>query len=203
MKKMKKMKKILSVLILFLFVSSCGMQGGLQRNRPASGLEWNSKNSNSQDENIAENIDLVKEKKVDVNAKKISSNSKVTNYNKIHNGDLASNSKNLSDLESEISSNSNTSFSVIDKLNYTNLSPKNKINKEEKNMKEKRKEIKKALKDDVPVGLLYVLCFFIPWVAVGLATNWDIETVVYNILLSLLFVIPGIIHAFIVVRNNS
>ena len=102
-----------------------------------------------------------------------------------------------------VSSNSNTSFSVIDKLNYTNLSPKNKINKEEKNMKEKRKEIKKALKDDVPVGLLYVLCFFIPWVAVGLATNWDIETVVYNILWSLLCGIPGIIHAFIVVRNNS
>ncbi len=125
------MKKNVSVLILLLIVSSCGMHGGLQRNRPASGLEWNSKSSNSQDENIAENIDLVKENKVDVNAKKINSNSKVISNNVNYN-DLASNSKNLSDLESVLFSNSITSLSKVDKSNYTNLTSKKQINKEEK-----------------------------------------------------------------------
>ena len=65
------------------------------------------------------------------------------------------------------------------------------------------KLVKKALKDDVPVGLLYVLCFFIPWLAVGFATNWDVKTVVINILWTFLCGIPGIIHAIIVVGRNS
>jgi uncharacterized membrane protein YqaE (UPF0057 family) len=44
---------------------------------------------------------------------------------------------------------------------------------------------------------MYVLAVLLPWVAVGLHTNWSMSTV-YNILWSFLFVIPGIIHAFIV-----
>ena len=57
--------------------------------------------------------------------------------------------------------------------------------------------------DDVPVGLLYVLCFFFPFVAVGLVTDWDIKAVLINILLTALCGIPGIIHAFIVVSKNT
>ena len=59
------------------------------------------------------------------------------------------------------------------------------------------------LGDDVSTGLLYVLCFFIPWLAVGLATDWDIKKVLINILWTMLCGIPGIIHAFIVVSKNS
>ena len=65
------------------------------------------------------------------------------------------------------------------------------------------KIVKKALKNDVPTGLLYVLCFFIPWLAVGLATDWDMKTVLINLLWTLLCGIPGIIHAIIVVGRNS
>ena len=74
------------------------------------------------------------------------------------------------------------------------------------NMKKKEKALKASdsnLGGDVPTGLLYVLCFFIPWLAVGLATDWDIKKVLINILLTMLCGIPGIIHAFIVVSKNS
>lgn len=47
-----------------------------------------------------------------------------------------------------------------------------------------------------PVGM-YVLAVFIPWLAVGLHTDWSISTL-YNVLWCCLFGIPGIIHAFIV-----
>ena len=63
--------------------------------------------------------------------------------------------------------------------------------------------VKKALKDEVPTILLYVLCFFIPFLAVGLATNWDLTAVVINLLLCFLFFLPGVIHAIIVVGRNS
>jgi uncharacterized membrane protein YqaE (UPF0057 family) len=92
-------------------------------------------------------------------------------------------------------------------------SPKNKevkqVAKEVKQVaKQEIKALKKALKsqsksDDVPVGLLYALCFFFPFVAVGLVTDWDVKEVIVNILLTCLCGIPGIIHAFIVVSKNS
>ncbi|HIP35519.1 MAG TPA: YqaE/Pmp3 family membrane protein [Crocinitomix sp.] len=50
--------------------------------------------------------------------------------------------------------------------------------------------------------LLYLLAFFIPPVAVGLVTDWDMGQVVLNIILWALCVIPGIIHALIVVSKN-
>ena len=65
------------------------------------------------------------------------------------------------------------------------------------------KIVKKALKNGPSTGLLYVLCFFIPWLAVGLATDWDMKTVLINILWTFLCGIPGIIHAIIIVGRNS
>lgn len=56
---------------------------------------------------------------------------------------------------------------------------------------------------DVPVWVLYLLAFFIPFVAVGLVTDWDVGQVLLNLLLCLLCGIPGIIHAFIVVARET
>lgn len=75
-----------------------------------------------------------------------------------------------------------------------------------------RKELKAAVKEMkkneglnkssggyFPNWALYVLCLFIPPVAVGFATNWDIIMVLINVCWCLLFFIPGVIHALIVV----
>lgn len=51
-------------------------------------------------------------------------------------------------------------------------------------------------------GLLFVLCFLIPWLAVGLATDWDVQIVIYNLLWSLTC-IGAIIHAIIVVNREA
>jgi uncharacterized membrane protein YqaE (UPF0057 family)/cell division protein ZapA (FtsZ GTPase activity inhibitor) len=77
------------------------------------------------------------------------------------------------------------------------------VKKAKQEVKALKKEMKQEKSDDVPVGLLYVLCFFIPFVAVGLATDWDITTVLINILWTMLCGIPGIIHAFIIVGRNT
>jgi len=69
-----------------------------------------------------------------------------------------------------------------------------------KAMSTSKKQSQKS--NDVPVGLLYVLCFFIPFVAVGIVTDWDITTVLINVLWTALCGIPGIIHAIIVVNRN-
>ena len=89
--------------------------------------------------------------------------------------------------------------------------------KESKNVVDQKvfnkSELKKALKEakksnsskggDVPIGVLYLLCFLFPVLAVGLATNWDLMPMIYNILWTLLCGIPGIIHAIIVVKREA
>jgi uncharacterized membrane protein YqaE (UPF0057 family) len=47
--------------------------------------------------------------------------------------------------------------------------------------------------------LLVILCFLLPFVAVGIVTNWALKPVLISVLLSLLFWVPGIIYALIVV----
>jgi uncharacterized membrane protein YqaE (UPF0057 family) len=68
--------------------------------------------------------------------------------------------------------------------------------------------VKSAIKNaerpgsDVPKGLLIVLCFLLPWLAVGLVTDWDVKALIINLLLCLTC-IGGIIHALIVVNRNA
>lgn len=67
--------------------------------------------------------------------------------------------------------------------------------------KKATKIVKKANASDDAI-LYYILAFFIPFLAVGLVTDWEVKPVVINILLCCLCGIPGIIHAFIVVSRN-
>jgi uncharacterized membrane protein YqaE (UPF0057 family) len=66
--------------------------------------------------------------------------------------------------------------------------------------------VKQAEKTSAPgdgpsKGLLILLCFLIPWLAVGLATNWEAKPLIINLLLSLTC-IGAIIHAIVVVNRN-
>ena len=56
--------------------------------------------------------------------------------------------------------------------------------------------------DDDMLLLLYILAILIPFVAVGIVTDWDVTDVIINLLLCILCYIPGIIHAFIKIRDN-
>lgn len=56
--------------------------------------------------------------------------------------------------------------------------------------------------DDDMLLLLYVLAILIPFVAVGIVTDWDATDVIINLLLCILCYIPGVIHAFIKIRDN-
>ena len=110
-------------------------------------------------------------------------------------------------METPMQNNASAIFELLKQnQDFKSLIIEQQKENEFKNLTEESKE--KALKasdsnlgGDVPTGLLYVLCFFIPWLAVGLATDWDIKKVIINILWTMLCGIPGIIHAFIVVST--
>ncbi len=74
-------------------------------------------------------------------------------------------------------------------------------NNTKESVKVAAKQTQNSPADDVPKGLLIVLCFLLPWLAVGLATNWEVKPLIIN-LLWCLTCIGGIIHALIVVNRE-
>lgn len=62
--------------------------------------------------------------------------------------------------------------------------------------------LNQSSQDDIPMILIFILCFVFPPLAVGLATNWDTTTIIYNLLWCLLCGFPGVIHAIIIVGRN-
>jgi uncharacterized membrane protein YqaE (UPF0057 family) len=71
-------------------------------------------------------------------------------------------------------------------------------------LKKAQKEIRKATgasPDDLDKTLYIVLAIFIPFVAVGIASDWEGGDWIVNLVLSLLCWIPGVIHALIKMKK--
>ena len=103
----------------------------------------------------------------------------------------------------EINTPINATRSTV--INSTTSNEKTVASQKAVNKKEIKKETKKQNKkssSDVPIVLLYILCFLIPPLAVGLATDWDLTPVLWNLVWCLLCGFPGIIHAIIHVSRN-
>ena len=68
----------------------------------------------------------------------------------------------------------------------------------------KNPDAKHTKKHEVDMFVLILLAILIPPVAVGLVSDWsDSKALIINILLTLCFWLPGIIHAIIYVNNNK
>lgn len=71
-------------------------------------------------------------------------------------------------------------------------------------LKKMAKEVRKSKTSGYVEPILFIiLCFIMPPVAVGLATDWETSPVIISILLTMLCGIPGIIHAFIVCSEEG
>jgi uncharacterized membrane protein YqaE (UPF0057 family) len=207
-------KLLLAVLVVGFAISSCSIEKRLHQK--GFNVEWN-KNLGSLKKDKKEKQDFVSSEAVEeiaiVSPKAIKTPS-VISSNAISVDDVILNESNetsvivedntTNEVNSQVSSVVNNT--KTEKVNRTIITPKaasSKVVASANKTKVSTKIVKKALKNDVPKGLLYVLCFFIPWLAVGLATDWDIKTVLINILWTFLCGIPGIIHAIIIVGRNS
>jgi uncharacterized membrane protein YqaE (UPF0057 family) len=201
-------------LVVGFAISSCSIEKRLHQK--GFNVEWN-KNLGSLKKDKKQKQDFVTSEVAEeiavVSPKTIKAPS-VNNNNSLLVDDVTLNESNETSVLVQENTNNEVNSQESEAINTTKIekvkkairAPKASSSKEEaidNKTIASTKIVKKALKDDVPTGLLYVLCFFIPWVAVGLATDWDVKTIVYNILWTLLCGIPGIIHAIIIVGRNS
>jgi uncharacterized membrane protein YqaE (UPF0057 family) len=207
-------KLLLAVLVVGFAISSCSIEKRLHQK--GFNVEWNN-NLGSLKKDKKEKQDFVSSEAAEeiaiVSPKSIKTPS-VISSNAISVDDVTLNESNETSVIVEENTtnevNSQESSVVNDtkigKINRTIITPKassSKVVASANKTKTSTKMVKKALKNDVPIVLLYILCFFIPFLAVGLATDWDVTAVVINLILSFLFWLPGIIHAIIVVGRNS
>jgi uncharacterized membrane protein YqaE (UPF0057 family) len=70
-------------------------------------------------------------------------------------------------------------------------------------IKQFKQELRESKGNSLDPIVYILLAIFIPFVAVGLATDWEVKDVVINLLLCFLCGIPGIIHAFIVCKREG
>jgi len=103
--------------------------------------------------------------------------------------------------KSTTTSSDKSEFKTVEIEEEQALSIPSKLIKNEKKSL-KRKVVSLEKESDGDAILYYILAIFIPFLAVGLVTNWDVKQVVINIILCCLCGLPGIIHALIVVSKN-
>lgn len=200
------MKKILLVTASILFlVASCTVEKRVYRN--GFNVQWHAMNGHSKKD---KNTEITSLEEVETVAKVVISpkeNIKTADVYELPTQEIITVAQND---EASIQANSvATTPQVVSVKGLANQTiSANQKNNEVQISKEEMKSLRKAVKsskksDDVPVGLLYALCFFIPFVAVGIVTDWDISSVLINILWTALCGIPGIIHAIIIVGRNT
>lgn len=206
-------KLLLAVLLVGFAISSCSIEKRLHQK--GFNVEWN-KNLGSLKKDKKEKQDYVSSESVEeiaVVSNKTTKAPSVNNNSAISVDGVTLNESNdasvfveditTNEVNSEVSSVVNNT--KIGKVNKAIIASNASSSKEIASNKttNSTKIVKKALKNDMPKGLLYLLCFLMPWLAVGFATDWDIKTVIINILWTFLCGIPGIIHAIIIVGRNS
>ena len=201
------MKKILLVAASILFlVASCTVEKRVYRN--GFNVQWHAMNGHSKKD---KNMEVSSVEEVETVAKVVVSpkdNSKTASVYEMPTQEVITVAQND---EASIQSNSISTTAPV--VNVKGMADQtisvNQQNKEVKQIsKQEMKALKKAVKsqkksDDVPIGLLYVLCFFVPFIVVGIVTDWDIPSVLINLLWTLLCGIPGVIHALIIVSRNT
>ena len=208
------MKKLLLIVLVVGFaISSCSIEKRLHQK--GFNVEWN-KNLGSLKKDKKEKQDYVSSEAVEeiavvsnktTKAPSVNNNSAISvdgvTLNESNDASVFVEDNTTNEVDSpESSVVNNTKIEKVNKAIIASNASKSKEVASNKTMAS-TKIVKKALKNDVPTGLLYVLCFFIPWLAVGFATDWDMKTVLINILWTFLCGIPGIIHAIIIVGRNS
>jgi uncharacterized membrane protein YqaE (UPF0057 family) len=212
------MKKIISILVALAVIASCTTSNQVVSNKLFQKRKyqkgWHINNSKKLDkstgvdkkeETVAqnqeievdqENVSIVSEnQKTVVNSipKILESNIEklvIVSNNEIT---ISNDSRNITNQVIEEINNDNNSFEdiVITEMQETQV-----ISTAEKN-------ITSNSSSSGAEWWMYVLCLFIPWLAVGLVTDWDVKTVVINLLWTLLCGVPGIIHAFIIVNREG
>jgi uncharacterized membrane protein YqaE (UPF0057 family) len=195
----KKMIKIsVFAFLTSLLITSCSIQSRVYNQ--GFHVNWKNNRTSVSDEDVSNSLNKEEEfhgESVVLASKAIELESLNAQDEEIHNStNLKTSTKQLSAIvENRKSSAVKYSAKIsnsVDKDRFNQL-------KRKKYVADKQ-AAKKGMSDEMI--LLTILCFLLPFVAVGIKTNWDLMMVLVALLLSFLFFIPGVIFALLVVYDK-
>lgn len=186
---MKNKHLLFLLLISLIGISSCTME----KRHYQSGyyIDWKNNSKNTAVERTRmDNVDKINSKTIDQSQFSASTNE-----------DIVLTSSKTSEVAT-IKTESNSNVVKASEKAKTKLTVKDKI-KVVKAVNNMKKAAKRGDADGIPTVLLFVLAVLLPPIAVGLATDWELEATLINVALTLFLCwLPGIIHAIIVVNRE-
>ena len=196
---MRKIKQISFIVLAATFIlTSCTVERRLHNS--GFHVKWNNSHSTSETEVSVSEL------------KKVEEVDEVFTKNEI--SEVALNENETFKVEAIDAIDLNENVSLKEEKSLTNdvavgtISESKKVNNIDTKFEHRKAklEFKKAVKNNSSMSdmdiLLLILCFLIPFLAVGLATDWDVTKVLICLILSLLIWVPGIIYALLVVLNK-
>ncbi|MFN5982887.1 MAG: YqaE/Pmp3 family membrane protein [Fluviicola sp.] len=211
-------KSLLVMISMIGFLYSCSTSNSVVSNRLVSkrkytdGFHYNGKVNTKSSDNVA----ITEEKKatksvlLTEDAKSLNSVDEVSKIEKNESVVLIENVVSTVATEttqvSTKSERSSSKKSMVVSTNEKQNTIQKTVKQDVKANKNSKAEIRKALKENRAGddAILYIiLCILLPFVAVGLATDWDLTKTLICLLLSILFWIPGVIYAFIICSQEG
>lgn len=211
-------KSLLVMISMIGFLYSCSTSNSVVSNRLVSkrkytdGFHYNGKVNTKSSDNVAisEEKKTTKSVLLTEEVKSLNSVDEVSKIEKNESVVLTENVVSTVATETpQVSTKSELSLSkkslVVSSNEKQNTIQKT-VKQDVKAYKNSKAEIRKALKErnagDMTI-LYIILCILLPFVAVGLATDWDLTKTLICLLLSILFWIPGVIYAFIICSQEG
>jgi uncharacterized membrane protein YqaE (UPF0057 family)/NACalpha-BTF3-like transcription factor len=211
-------KSLLVMISMIGFLYSCSTSNSVVSNRLVSkrkytdGFHYNGKVNTKSSDNVA----ITEEKKatksvlLTEDAKSLNSVNEVSKIEKNESVVLTENVVSTVATEttqvSTKSERSSSKKSMVVSTNEKQNTIQKTVKQDVKAYKNSKAEIRKALKErnagDMTI-LYIILCILLPFVAVGLATDWDLTKTLICLLLCCLFWLPGIIYAFIICSQEG
>lgn len=199
---MKLLNRLPILILLIVAISSCSVNNDfIQKRKYKKGYHLSMKKKISNSANKLDKIELNKNNNLTA----------VTAINSEDKSEMIATVKAASIIGEESCQN-NSRKKLLAKANTSqNLNLKTQVDNDLKmriktitnsNLKSRSNVTSQNPNSDDMLLLLYILAVFIPFVAVGIVTDWDVTHVIINLLLCVLCYIPGVIHALIKIRDN-
>lgn len=206
-----KMKKVLSFVLGLIILASCSTSSDVasnklfQKRKYKKGWHVNSTRNIEEKTKVVQSDEIVESKSIETEEEPsteqnveasaaVAQESDLTEKTEVESAKESIKSKVVFESREQLIVASEISNPVVEGVASTLEKDVFSQNKNEKNKED-------SSSDDMLI-LLYLFAILIPFVAVGIVTDWDMRSVLINILLCILCYIPGVIHAFIVIRDE-
>jgi len=199
----------LFALVLTAIISSCSTSSDVASNRKIQKRKYNKGffvgNNNLSLKKKNEEVGFVTQDEIIENENKVNIESVVNVENKSVVKEVSVVTNAVNHLNSTVDKRDNNISANENNVGFSNLivdnkSVKNNVQPEKLNKKVKitQKEKKGSSGGDMLI-LLVILALLIPFIAVGIKTDWDLIKVLICLILCILFWLPGVIYALLVV----